>query len=187
MALPKKNLLTGTCFMQKLKVRPEWEEALPVSIQELKQAVLDGNMGLEIRFPHFDRSLPLAALVSDVQQARVRDLVAILMTQICKLAARCKKRLADVPEHTQLASLMGQAMCLMVVRWDMQPLETYEAQGFHATTPDRPAPPSVMEAAAVGLLPSSRRVSFCWNHNTVATYHLPRTPWFVLSLVIRDH
>ena len=134
-----------------------WQEACPVPILTLKRAMLEGKLDFEIPSKQFKLTLPLGALMHD----KLPELIHKLLARLARVAASCTDHLSESSRTQELISMVGEAMCLIVVLGDTQSVQAVKAQGFHGSTPDRPAPADTVEAAVVSDAPPPPPLPLC--------------------------
>lgn len=131
--------------MQGLEPLPMWDECTPVSILCLKKALLEGQLELEVPLRQLNLTLPLRVLIHE----RLPGLIQQLLTQLQERAPGCKDISLESSATRELLSIMGDAMCLLVVLGDTRTEATIRAQGFHVRDPGRPSPPGLIQQAVV--------------------------------------
>ena len=131
--------------MQGLEPLPMWDEFAPVSILRLKEALLEGHLDLEVPLRQLNLTVPLRVLIHD----RLPGLIQQLLTRLRELAPECRDISIESPATRGLLSIMGDAMCMLIVLGDTRTEATLRAQGFHARDPGRPSPPDLIQHAVV--------------------------------------
>ena len=141
------------CFqcVQGLKPLPSWDDFAPVPLLSLKEALLEGQLDFEIPFRQLNLTVPLRLLTHN----RLLGLIHRLLERLQETAPQCRDILTESAQTREVLFTMGDALCMLVVLGDTCTEAALSAQGFHAQEPGRPAPPGLIQQAAVCPAPAS--------------------------------
>lgn len=143
--LEESAVFTGEGKLQDLEPLPMWDEFAPVPIMRLKEALLDGQLDLEIPIRQLSLTVPLRMLV----HRRLPGLIRQLLLRLQGLAPGCSDTLTECAVTREVLYTMADAMCMLIVLGDTCTEAAISAQGFHVRDPGRPMPHGLIQQAVV--------------------------------------